>query len=71
MKATHTCYKHPRHLRVVTGQAHPAWNIVQGDHEADALCVSPSAEIYRKLNRASMPCHVRENGGRCHIHGKD
>lgn len=41
MTATHTDYKHPRHLRVVDGER--------------VLCVSPSASIYDKLNRKGLP----------------
>jgi hypothetical protein len=42
MKATHTDYKHPRHLRVEIN-----------DHRV--LCVSPSASIYDKLNKSGLP----------------
>jgi len=69
MKATHTCYKHPNHLRVETGQAYPAWNAVQGDYFEDALCMAPGASDYRKLNKPGEPCYVRETGGQCRFHG--
>ncbi len=41
MIATHTDYKHPKHLRVVDG--------------GQVLCVAPSASIYAKLNKAGLP----------------
>lgn len=41
MKATHTNYKHPRHLRVEDGK--------------DVWCVAPSASIYAKLNKPGLP----------------
>jgi hypothetical protein len=40
-RATHTGYKHPRHLRVVEGDL--------------VLCVAPSSSDYDKLNRAGLP----------------
>ena len=40
-KATHTDYKHPRHLRVVDGDK--------------VLCVSPSCSDYAKLNKPGLP----------------
>ena len=42
MRATHTDYKHPRHLRV---------EIDRGQ----TLCVAPSASFYAKLNRPGLP----------------
>lgn len=41
MKATHTDYKHPKHLRVEDGKR--------------VLCVSPSASVYAALNRKGLP----------------
>lgn len=41
MKATHTDYKHPRHLRV--------------EDNGQVFCVAPSASIYGKLNKAGLP----------------
>ena len=41
MKATHTDYKHPRHLRVEQG--------------GEVLCVAPSCSDYAKLNKAGVP----------------
>ena len=43
MKATHTDYKHPRHLRVEDGPK--VW------------CVAPGCETYRRLSRASLPSY--------------
>lgn len=40
MRATHTDYKHPKHLRVEDGDR--------------VLCVSPSASTYAKLNRPGL-----------------
>lgn len=44
MRATHTDYLHPRHLRV-EGCGKPV----------DVLCVSPSSSDYAKLSRPSLP----------------
>lgn len=55
MKATHTDYKHPRHLRVEDGKPHLAWNIGKGWHDEGALCVSPSCSDYDRLNRKGLP----------------
>lgn len=40
-KATHTDYKHPRHLRV--------------EQDGCVLCVSPSVSDYARLNRPGLP----------------
>lgn len=42
MRATHTNYKHPRHLRVE-------------DDGGAVLCMSPSASSYARLNRPGLP----------------
>lgn len=52
MKATHTDYKHPSHLRV-TGCKGVRFH--DGPCLVDVLCVSPSSSDYAKLNRASLP----------------
>lgn len=41
MKATHTHYNHPNHLRVIEG--------------GKELCMSPSHSEYKRLNRAGLP----------------
>lgn len=41
MKATHTDYLHPKHLRVEDGNR--------------VLCMSPSAKAYEGLNRKGLP----------------
>lgn len=41
-KATHTDYKHPRHLRVDYGGG-------------KVLCVAPSCSDYARLNRSGLP----------------
>lgn len=41
MRATHTNYQHPGHLRV--------------EDRADILCVSPFTQSYAGLNRPSLP----------------
>jgi hypothetical protein len=41
MKATHTDYKHPKHLRVEDGK--------------DVWCMAPSCSDYARLNKASLP----------------
>ncbi len=43
MKATHTDYQHPRHLRV--------------EIDGKVLCVSPSSSLYAKLNRRGLPSY--------------
>ena len=55
MKVTHIDYKHPKHLRVVTGQKYPAWNITRGFYEEDAICMSPSCSDYARLNKPGLP----------------
>jgi hypothetical protein len=47
VKATHTDYKHPRHLRVDTGDKRVG---VDG-----ILCVSPSCSDYARLNKSGLP----------------
>ncbi len=48
MKATHTDYKHPKHLRVEDGK--------------NVWCVAPSADLYKKLNRPNLKSWLnREN----------
>lgn len=41
MKATHTDYKHPKHLRIEDGST--------------VLCMSPSHSQYAQLNRSNLP----------------
>ena len=41
MKATHTNYKHPKHLRVKDG--------------GNVWCVAPSHSQYSRLNRPGLP----------------
>ncbi len=41
MKATHTDYKHPRHLRV--------------EMDGDVFCMSPSHSRYSELAKKSLP----------------
>lgn len=55
MKATHTDYLHPKHLRVVDGNKHMGWNATVGFFETDAVCVSPSCSYYAKLNKPNLP----------------
>lgn len=54
MKATHTDYLHPRHLRVETGQSYPA-GVVAGHFTRTALCVAPSSSDYARLNKPGLP----------------
>lgn len=46
MKATHTDYMHPRHLRVEHEEK---------DASGGVWCVAPGSELYRKLNRSGLP----------------
>jgi len=46
MKATHTDYMHPKHLRVEHGEK---------DGSGGVWCVSPSAALYAKLNKPNLP----------------
>ena len=55
MKATHIDYKHPRHLRVVTGKKYSAWNAARGIYEEDSLCVNPGAQCYKSLYKSNLP----------------
>lgn len=55
MKATHIDFQHPRHLRVVDGQKHKGFSIGQGDYETDAICVAPSADLYKQLYKPNLP----------------
>lgn len=55
MKATHTDYKHPKHLRVTTGQKYLAWDTVRGFYEKDVICMSPSCSDYTRLNKPGLP----------------
>jgi hypothetical protein len=41
MRATHTDYKHPRHLRVEEGK--------------NVWCMAPSCSEYAKLNKSNLP----------------
>lgn len=52
MRATHTDYKHPRHLRV---EGCKGVKFFDGPCEADVLCVSPSSGLYAKLNKPGLP----------------
>lgn len=52
MKATHTDYKHPRHLRAEGCLGH---RFFDGPCQVDVLCVSPSSSLYDKLNRKGLP----------------
>lgn len=54
-KATHIDYKHPKHLRVVTGEQYPAYSASRGHYTEDALCVAPSSDMYKKLFRNNLP----------------
>lgn len=49
MKATHTDYLHPRHLRVEDGKSDPL------RHDPKALCLSPSSSDYARLNKPGLP----------------
>ena len=73
MKATHTDYKHPRHLRVVDGQIHIGWNIGRGWYETDAICMAPSCFDYARLNKPGLPSWDgdAETGGDHHRAVKD
>lgn len=55
MRATHTDYLHPRHLRVEDGRAHMAWNVYRGYFEVRAICMAPSCSEYNRLNRKGLP----------------
>lgn len=44
MKATHTDYKHPKHLRVEDG--------------GKILCMSPSHSQYARLNRSGLRSYL-------------
>ena len=43
MHATHTDYKHPKHLRVVEG--------------GQVLCVAPGCDTYKKLYTDKLPSY--------------
>jgi hypothetical protein len=62
MKATHIDYKHPRHLRVVTGQPSPAWGIGRGVYQETALCVAPGSKAYAQSFRSGLPKWGDANG---------
>lgn len=47
MKATHTDYKNPRHLRVVCSEGFVA-------------CMAPSHSQYSRLNKPSLPSHSKQ-----------
>ncbi len=55
MKATHTDFQHPRHLRVVDGVQRRSWTAARGWETTDAICVSPSCSDYARLNRRGLP----------------
>lgn len=55
MRATHTDYLHPGHLRVETGLRYKAWNAAAGHFERTAVCMAPSANGYARLNRKGLP----------------
>lgn len=47
MKATHTDYKHPGHLRVLDDDS--------------VYCMAPSHSQYTKLNRPGLPSWAKES----------
>ena len=61
MKATHTEYMHPKHLRVVDGQKHKGYSAAleattgNGFYEDDAICMAPSCADYARLNKSGLP----------------
>lgn len=55
MKATHTDYLHPRHLRVEDGGRYPVWGGGDLSFVRTAVCVAPSASIYARLNKPDLP----------------
>jgi hypothetical protein len=54
MKATHIDYLHKGHLRVVDGKTHLCFDS-RGYYETDALCVAPSTQLYKDLNKKGLP----------------
>jgi len=46
VRATHTDYKHPRHLRVEHNER---------DGSNGVWCMAPSAAVYARLNRSGLP----------------
>lgn len=54
MIATHTDYKHPRHLAVKDGKKHLCFS---GGvyYYSEYLCVSPGSKIYSQLNKSGLP----------------
>lgn len=58
MKATHTDYIHPRHLRVEGCLGYPFFD---GPCKVDVLCVSPSASLYAKLYRTDLPSMMKQD----------
>ncbi len=44
MRATHTDYKHPKHLRVEDG--------------GEVYCLAPSHSQYSRLNKSGLPSHT-------------
>ena len=54
MKATHTNYKHPGHLRVEDGGSHASYagGVM---FKTTAICVSPNSELHKRLNRNGLP----------------
>ena len=69
LKATHTNYRHPRHLRVEDGVTRKAWNAVRGWHETNAVSMAPSHSRYAALSRKSLPCYTCGEGKPCHVCG--
>lgn len=53
MKATHTDYLHPKHLRVEHDQK---------DGSGGVWCMAPSCSDYARLNKSSLPKWTGDNG---------
>ena len=61
MKATHTNYMHPKHLRVETGEKHLRWSLGGGFEMTNAMCLSPSHSEYARLNKPGLPSFTKRD----------
>jgi hypothetical protein len=50
MKATHTDYMHPKHLRVEGCKGYAGSSV-------DVLCVAPNSDLYKRMYRPGLPSY--------------
>jgi len=55
LRATHTDYQHPKHLRVETDVSHKCWGAVVGFYESRYICLAPSHSQYARLAKGNLP----------------